>query len=92
MIRFKLAEVLKARGWTAYRLAQEAGLESPHAYRLAKRTNFDSYKSQTLDILCSVLNCQVGDLLEWVPDTTKSRRRKKITKKAESLRQHKADS
>jgi putative transcriptional regulator len=68
VIRFKLGELLKAKGWTAYRLAQEAGLESPHAYQLAKRTTYASYKSATLDALCAVLNCQPGDLLEWTPD------------------------
>jgi DNA-binding Xre family transcriptional regulator len=56
MIRLRLAELLKQRNWTPYRLAQETGLTVPTAYRLADpkgqfgRINFD-----TLDRLCAAL-------------------------------------
>jgi DNA-binding Xre family transcriptional regulator len=67
MIRFRLSEVLEARGWTAYRLAQETGLTVPTVYRLANpRQDFGRFTSDTLDRLCSALSVQPGDLLEWV--------------------------
>jgi putative transcriptional regulator len=82
MIRLRLAELLKQRNWTSYRLAQETGLTVPTAYRLADpkgqfgRINFD-----TLDRLCAALNVQPGDLLEWVPDSSP---RKPSTKRRRS--------
>lgn len=75
MIRLRLADLLKQRNWTPYRLAQETGLTVPTAYRLADpkgqfgRINFD-----TLDRLCAALNVQPGELLEWVPDAAPGRK------------------
>jgi putative transcriptional regulator len=69
MIRFRLAGVLKERGWTAYRLAKETGLTAPTAYRLADPTQeFGRFTGDTLDRLCAALQVQPGDLLEWVAD------------------------
>lgn len=75
MIVWKLAELLEARGWTAYRLAQETGFSMPRAYKLAaKGATFANYKDDTLDRLCEALRCQPGDLLEWVPTTKHGKR------------------
>jgi DNA-binding Xre family transcriptional regulator len=69
MIRLKVAEQLKQRGWTAYRLAKEAGLSIPVAYRLADpEGGFSRLDVETLDALCKTFQVQPGDLLEWVPD------------------------
>jgi len=69
MIRFRLAEVLKEKGWTPYRLSQETGLTVPTAYRLADpEQQFGRFMADTLDRLCEALAVQPGDLLEWVPD------------------------
>jgi DNA-binding Xre family transcriptional regulator len=74
MIRFHLAAVLKRKGWTPYRLAQETGLTVPTAYRLADPAlQFGRFTADTLDRLCAALNVQPGELLEWVPG--KKRRR-----------------
>ena len=74
MIRLRVADVLEQRGWTAYRLAREAKISMPVAYRLAKRYgNFRRLDLVTLDVLCQTLSVQPGDLLEYVPD------RKKVT-------------
>jgi putative transcriptional regulator len=68
MIRFKLAEILKQKGWTPYRLAQVTGLTVPTAYRLAApELRFGRFTASTLDRLCSALQVQPGDLLQWVP-------------------------
>jgi putative transcriptional regulator len=69
MIRFRLAEILKERGWTPYRLSQVTGLTAPTLYRLADpELRFGRFTTDTLDRLCEALDVQPGDLLEWVPD------------------------
>ncbi len=69
MIRFRLAELLKQRDWTAYRLAQETGLSLTRAYNLAAEgKDFALFKTETLDRLCAALGVQPGELLEWMPD------------------------
>ncbi len=74
MIRFRLAEALKRKGWTPYRLSQATGLTPPTAYRLADPDlQFGRFTADTLDRLCAALEVQPGDLLQWVPD--KKRRR-----------------
>jgi DNA-binding Xre family transcriptional regulator len=69
MIRFRLGELLKLRGWTPYRLSQATGLTVPTAYRLADpEQQFGRFTTDTLDRLCMALNVQPGDLLEWVAE------------------------
>jgi DNA-binding Xre family transcriptional regulator len=69
MIRFRLAEVLKRKEWTPYRLAQVTGLTVPTAYRLADPDlRFGRFTADTLDRLCRALDVQPGDLLEWVAE------------------------
>jgi DNA-binding Xre family transcriptional regulator len=67
MIRFRLAEILKRKGWTPYRLSQATGLTVPTAYRLADpELRFGRFTTDTLDRLCDALGVQPGDLLQWV--------------------------
>ena len=76
MIRFRLAETLKRKGWTPYRLSQVTGLTVPTAYRLADPDlRFGRFTADTLDRLCAALGVQPGDLLTWAPGTKKRRRR-----------------
>ena len=75
MIRFRLAELLKQKGWTPYRLSQVTGLTVPTAYRLADpELEFGRFTTDTLDRLCAALDAQPGDLLEWVPEKKQKRR------------------
>lgn len=76
MIRFRLAETLKRKGWTPYRLSRETGLTAPTTYRLADpELQFGRFNADTLDRLCSALDVQPGALLEWVREKKKRRRR-----------------
>ena len=76
MIRFRLAEILKQKDWTPYRLSQETGLTVPTAYRLADpEQRFGRFRTDTLNRLCRALDVQPGDLLEWVPGEQDERRR-----------------
>lgn len=72
MIRWRIPDLLKERGWTAYRLAQETGLTVPAAYRLARGGPVKRIDADTLERLCEAFQCQPGDLLER--ETGKRRR------------------
>jgi DNA-binding Xre family transcriptional regulator len=75
VIRLRLAELLEARNWTPYRLAQETGLTVPTVYRLANPdAQFGRITVDTLDRLCAALRVQPGALLEWMPDAGGARR------------------
>lgn len=74
VIRFKLAALLKKKGWTPYRLAKETGLTIPSAYRLvSEEPPLSVFKASTLDLLCKALGVQPGQLLEYVPDEKRKR-------------------
>lgn len=64
-IRWKLAELLEARGMTAYALAQATGLTSSAVYKLARKPRADRVEAATLELLCKALHCQPGDLMEY---------------------------
>jgi DNA-binding Xre family transcriptional regulator len=67
MIRCKLAEVLRRKGWTRYRLQKESGITYPTLHALFHdRTK--SFDRAILNRLCSTLHCKPADLLEWKPD------------------------
>ena len=59
MLRFRLAAILKKKGWTPYRLAQVTGLSAPTAYRLADPDQqFGRFTADTLDRICEALDVQ----------------------------------
>ena len=65
MITLRVADHLRKRRWTAYRLAKEAGFSITLAYRLARPDGrFKRLDHRTLDRLCAVFKCQPGDLLK----------------------------
>jgi putative transcriptional regulator len=67
--------VLRARGWTAYRLAKESGLTVPAVYRLARqKVQLGRVEGDTLNRFCAALGCQPGELLEYIPDKPKRKR------------------
>lgn len=66
MITLRVAECLKAKGWTAYRLAREAKISMTLAYRLARpHARFRRLDHDTLEKLCFALDCEPGELLRW---------------------------
>jgi Predicted transcriptional regulator len=78
VIRFKLADILAAREWSAYRLAQESGIPQPTVYRLLEDVEAKDARIslRTLNSLCNALSCKVSDLLEHAPDAPKRRKAK----------------
>jgi DNA-binding Xre family transcriptional regulator len=66
-ITLRVADRLKALGWTAYRLSKEAHLPFSTAYRVSKPggARYARIDVRTLERLCAALNCQPGDILHW---------------------------
>ena len=69
MIRFKVFEVMAQRGFmTRKALAEATDIDENTMGKLVKDevTRIDK---KTLNALCRMLDCQPGDLLEYVPET-----------------------
>lgn len=61
----KLFELMKAKGLTTYKIRQE-NIISQSALTAIK--NGKSVTTDTIAKLCAALDCQPGDILEYVPD------------------------
>ncbi len=61
----KLWDVMKAKGVSTYQLREKCGIDSKTVRRL--RAN-DNMETKTLNKLCSVLDCRLEDIAEYVPD------------------------
>jgi putative transcriptional regulator len=66
-IHVKLDAVLLERGITLTELAERIGLTLANL-SILKTNKARAIRFTTLDALCRELNCQPGDLLEWVLD------------------------
>lgn len=65
-ITLRVAELLKAKGWTAYQLAKKAKISLTLAYRVARpHARFHRYDAETLEKLCLALDCDLSELLRW---------------------------
>ena len=66
MIRFRLDELLKARGWSDYKLSQESGIGAnvvgKYRRNLVRRPDI-----RIVNKMCEALKCSAGELLEHVP-------------------------
>lgn len=68
MLRYKiniLAELKKA-GYPTTRIRREKLISESTTQRI--RTGITSLNLEVLDVVCKLLQCQPGDLVEWVPD------------------------
>jgi len=72
MVRLKVKEILAERGMTKYRLHQRMQAECGISYgnfksMIDNRTS--SIKYRNLELLSEILECDIGDLFEKIPDT-----------------------
>ncbi len=66
MIRFdKLWTTLKERNISQYKLIKEYGISTGQLDRLRKNANVNTY---TLNMLCEILNCELSDIAEFIPE------------------------
>ncbi len=68
MIRYKtnLQQRLKEAGYSTYRLRKEKLLPESTLQKL--RTGNTTITLESLNVVCSILRCQPGDILEWVAE------------------------
>lgn len=67
-ILVRLDRVLFERGITLTQLAERVGITLANA-SILKTNKARAIRFSTLDALCRELDCQPGDLLEWVSET-----------------------
>ena len=61
----KLWLKMKEKGISQYQLIKNFGFSTGQLARLRKNGNINSY---TLNTLCSILECDVGDIAEYIKD------------------------
>ncbi len=66
IIYTKLFELLKEKGYSTYRIRKEKLISE--ASMTALRNGKGGLEHKTIERLCRVLNCQPGDLMEYVKD------------------------
>ena len=64
--KINILEALKKAGYSSYRLRQEKVLGEGTLQQL--RIGNTKISVETLDTFCTLLECQPGDLIEWIPD------------------------
>ena len=62
----KLFKLLDEKGWTTYKIRQEKLIGQGTLTALKNGTG--GLDSKTISRLCKVLDCQPGDIMEYVPD------------------------
>ena len=64
----KLFQLLELKGWTTYKIRKE----KLKGTLTALKNGTGGLDSKTISRLCEVLDCQPGDLMEYIPDETKA--------------------
>lgn len=67
MIRLKLDKYIDAKKITRYELSKETGIMY-HIVDKYYKNSVVRYDSYVLDKFCAVLDCDVSDIIEYVPD------------------------
>ena len=73
MIEIRVDELLEKRGRSFYWLAKETGMSHTTLWRL-KKGRARGINFETLEKICSALNCQPGDVIRLVSEK-KTRKR-----------------
>ena len=68
MLRYKvhILDELKKAGYSSYRMRQEKILSESTLQRM--REGNTSIALDSMGVICDILQCQPGDLVEWVPN------------------------
>lgn len=66
MISFDpLWNTMKEKNATTYTLRQKGGISGSTVLRIQAN---DSVSTNTLDALCKILDCDLADIIEYIPD------------------------
>lgn len=63
----KLWKTMKARGITQYVLIKKYGVSPGQITRLKRN---ESVSTHTIEMFCKILNCDVGEIMQYIPDET----------------------
>ncbi|MDO5406677.1 MAG: helix-turn-helix transcriptional regulator [Eubacteriales bacterium] len=63
----RLWETMKMKGITQYRLIKYYKFSAGQINRLKQNTYVSTH---TLDVLCTILECRIEDIMEFRPDST----------------------
>ncbi|MBQ9986477.1 MAG: helix-turn-helix transcriptional regulator [Oscillospiraceae bacterium] len=61
----RLWETMKEKGISTYTLREKCGIDSKTVRRLRSNENIET---KTLSRLCTVLECRLEDIAEFIPD------------------------
>ena len=61
----KLWKMMEKKGFSTYRLRESCGIDSKTIRRLKANENIES---KTLNKLCEALDCNVEDIMEYIPE------------------------
>ncbi len=68
MLKYEnLWRTLKAKNISQYKLIKDYGIDKAQLHRLRKNMVVNTL---ILDRLCSILDCRIEDIVEYVPDDT----------------------
>ena len=67
MITFALRDMLKKRGMTQSELVETTGIRQPTLSAISTG-KIKTIPVRVMDKICQALDCQPGDLFEYVPD------------------------
>lgn len=68
MIKYdRLWITLKKKGISQYKLIKDYGIDKAQLHRLRKNM---VVKTIVINSLCRILDCQIEDIMEYVPDDT----------------------
>lgn len=66
MIKYdKLWKTMEQKGFSTYLLREKCGIDSKTIRRLKSNDNMET---KTLNKLCTVLECALDDIAEYIPD------------------------
>ena len=60
-----LWNVMKEKGITQYALIKQFKVSPGQITRLKRN---ESVSTHTIEMFCKILNCQVGDIMKYIPD------------------------
>jgi DNA-binding Xre family transcriptional regulator len=75
VVRWRVREILEAKGMTLYRFGKLLGYKHPHSVTTAfpKDGHFKRVSATLLNRVCAILEATPGDVIEYVPDDVPSK-------------------
>ena len=62
----KLWALMKEKGVSRYALIKRYNISPGQITRLKRN---ESVSTHTIDVFCKILNCDVGDIMQYIPDS-----------------------